>query len=799
MKHSISLLNIFLLFAVLHLPSFAENIALGAKYTLDPVPNYTHCKDKDDTIQLTDGKYVEGYFWTQQGTVGWSNEGLVIITIDLGKDMPIGGLSFSTAGGTAGVDFPKSIMIFTAGEDGIFHKIGNLIELNDQKLKPPKAGYATYIYKTEKIKTHGRKVGLVIVSDRFTFCDEIEVYKGSDSFLTIPFPKEGTDDLHKYTQMITTYNCVKQRITNDIESLRKITENISSRNKQRHYRKQLDKIMQEVKSLPMEYNPEFKTIFPINSTHEKVFNTLGKLWKDTGINQIIVESINPYQYLELLPANPIFTDKESNQLHLEMMQNEVRSVAFNIASPRNMAVKIVISGIPDEMRKKHIEVRKVLWTDTKKLEPVASALLPLTDENGIYKLHITGGLIQQIWLTVHSKDLSPSTYTMTVKVNETSLPFSLRIYPIRFPDRPTLHMGGWDYTNVLKHYEVTEANRTILVNMLREYFVDSPWATSVAMPFGSYDDSGTMTTPPDTSNFDAWRQLWHDARQYCVFVSVSNKLKNWDIATPSFNKAVSEWAKFWGDYMRKAGLDPSQLVILLVDEPHEHSADTIIKAWAEVIHASGAGITIWEDPIYKDMSQALPEMIAECDVLCPNRQLFYSCGEKYRMFFINQREQGKKLEFYSCSGPMRLLDPLTYCRLQAWDCWRYGARATYFWAFADSAGASSWNDYLCTRNTYTPLFIDETSVTAGKHLEAMREGIEDYEYLLMLDKAIKEGKGSENTRKQAETLLHELPDKLLSIIPENGRLFWRESRNLEIINPICQQILQTLNQLKNQQ
>ncbi|HOK10583.1 MAG TPA: hypothetical protein PLJ10_13100 [Candidatus Hydrogenedens sp.] len=797
MNKHISLLNLFLLFIIHYSTTFAENIALGVKYTLDPAPNYAHCKDKDDTIQLTDGKYVEGYFWTQEGTVGWSNEGLVIITIDLGKDMPIGGVSFSTAGGTAGVEFPKSIMIFTAGEDGIFHKIGDLIELNEQKVKPAKEGYTTYIYKTEKIKTHGRKVGLVIISDRFTFCDEIEVYKGDDRFINIPFPDEGTDDLHKYTQMVTIHNCVKQRITNDIEALRKITENLSSRNKQRQYRKQLDKLTREVKSLSMEYNPEFKTIFPINPTHEKVFNLLGKLWKDTGIHQIAVEPVDPYQYLELLPPKPISASDKSNQLHLEMMQNEIRSVAFNIASPQNTDITIAITGIPDDIRKKHIDVRKVLWTDTKKLEPVASALVPLTDNNGIYKLHITGGLIQQIWLTIHSKDLIPDIYTMTVQVDEISLPFTLKIYPIRFPDRPTLHMGGWDYTNVPKHYEVTEVNRTDLVNMLREYFVDSPWATSVAMPFGSYDDNGNMTAPPDTSNFDAWRQLWHDARQYCVFVSVANKLKNWDIETPPFNKAVAEWAKFWGNYMRKAGLDPSQLVILLVDEPHEHSADTIIKAWAKVIHDSGAGITIWEDPIYKDMSQALPEMIAECDVLCPNRQLFYSCGEEYRKFFVNQRNQGKKLEFYSCSGPMRLLDPFSYCRLQAWDCWRYGARATYFWAFADSAGASSWNDYLCTRNTYTPLFIDETSVTPGKHLEAMREGIEDYEYLLMLDKAIKEGKGSESTRQKAESLLRELPEKVLATMPENGRLFWRESKNPEIVDPIRQQILQILNQLGN--
>ena len=40
------------------------NIALGKKYTLEPRPNYPYCTDPDDDIQLTDGIYTKGYFWT---------------------------------------------------------------------------------------------------------------------------------------------------------------------------------------------------------------------------------------------------------------------------------------------------------------------------------------------------------------------------------------------------------------------------------------------------------------------------------------------------------------------------------------------------------------------------------------------------------------------------------------------------------------------------------------------------------------------------------------------------------------
>lgn len=62
----------------------------------------------------------------------------------------------------------------------------------------------------------------------------------------------------------------------------------------------------------------------------------------------------------------------------------------------------------------------------------------------------------------------------------------------------------------------------------------------------------------------------------------------------------------------------------------------------------------------------------------------------------------------------------------------------YFWSLTDTGGASSWNEYVTTRLPYSPFFIDSDSVTAGKHLEALREGVEDYEYLVMLDRAVRE-------------------------------------------------------------
>ena len=768
-----------------------ENIALGAACTFSPAPNYAHCTDADDARQLTDGQYVQGYFWTQSGTVGWAGCGQVIITLDLGTDKPISGLSFSTAAGAAGVQWPKSIAILVAGADGLFHDVGDLVTLSARKGAPVAEGYGTHRFTTDALHTHGRKVALVVFGDPFVFCDEIEVWKGEDAWVNEPLPGTGVDDVRAHVTRLLTCSGVKRRITDDVAAVRKAAENVR-KDAQKQINGELDAVLKEVDTLPTEYGPDFKTILPLNPTHANVFAALAKVWRERGLKEPVVWAADPWYPMELCPALPGPASAGAAQLHIDMMQNETRSVAFNMAAAAEAEMGIEISGLPDGLKAPCVEVRTVAWTDTRLGGPVAAALLPVKGFEGAWYPRLVPGLVQQIWLTVNSKELTPGVHNFMIKVGGQPLPLTIQVYPFSFPDRPTLHMGGWDYTNVVGQREVTEKNRAALVSMLREYFVDSPWAVNAAMPHGKYDATGAMNAPPDTANLDAWRQLWPDARQYCVFAAVSDKLEQWPMGTPEFDRAVGDWAKFWAQYMRGAGLDPAQLMVLLVDETSNAQMDAVITAWAKAIHASGAGILVWEDPTYQDMAKATPEMVAQCDVLCPNRPLFLEAGEAYRAFFAEQRAKGKVLEFYSCNGPMRQLDPYSYCRLQAWDCWRFGAVSSYFWAFADAAGGSSWNEYPLPRAAYTPLFIDADSVVAGKHLEAMREGVEDYEYLVMLDKAIKDRKGDPDDREEIKIMLRELPGQVCAAVSEINSFPWKASAMPPRADAARAEILQAL-------
>src|SRR4030043_284035 len=116
----------------------------------------------------------------------------------------------------------------------------------------------------------------------------------------------------------------------------------------------------------------------------------------------------------------------------------------------------------------------------------------------------------------------------------------LRISPFPFPRQPTLHLGGWDYTDQDNQYEVTPDNRTAFISHLREHFVDTPWATGSVMPFGEYDGQGNMTREPSTENFQKWLARWHDASNYYVFAAVGNRFGGFEMGTPPFRRAVSQ-------------------------------------------------------------------------------------------------------------------------------------------------------------------------------------------------------------------------------------------------------------------
>ena len=430
--------------------------------------------------------------------------------------------------------------------------------------------------------------------------------------------------------------------------------------------------------------------------------------------------------------------------------------------------------------------------------PVAAALPPARSDGKHYLLHIEPGMTGQVWLTFHSKDLPAGKWEgrILIEPGAIEIPIRLNVYPFTFPDQPTLHLGGWDYTDADKMYEVTPQNRTALIRHLREHFVDAPWATGGVMPYGKYDPTGAMIAPPEVANFAKWLQRWPNARRYLVFSNVRPNFAGLEMGTPAFTKAVANWITWWVDKLPQWHIRPEQLGLLLVDEPNQLAQDKVIVEYAKVIRQAQPKVIVWEDPTWQKPWNSNPDVFRDSTVLCPNLPMWIEAGKPFADFYVKQREAGKELWFYSCSGPGKLLDPYAYHRMQQWFCWKYDAKGSGFWAFGDSNGASSWNEYASQIGpAYTPLFLDAKTVTAGKHMEAIREGMEDYDYLRMLRDRIaeleKKGVHGEALR-AAQTLLGSAADRVTACMKHGGAMVWREPKDQSVADQVRIEVLDAL-------
>lgn len=721
-----------------------ENIARGKPYTMAPAPGYVDTIDAGDRTQLTDGEYSSGYFWVQKTTVGWVRDPTVTLTFDLGTDLPIRGVTFNTAAGSAAsVFWPTCIRVLISTDGRSYHDLGDLIALDCNRPAPSEDTYGLHKFVADKLQAHGRYVKLIIESNGpYVVVDEVEVWRGEDAWLNKPLPGAPVRFPMAYDSGDPLTDAVMGRIGTDVAT----AINVVSRAPidgavQARLVAEAMRVEQQIGALPPVDANGFRAVVPINALHAQAYAICGAVRAAQGKPPLVVWRANPWDFLDPLEL----PDKlPAPAVTVAAMRGETRAAAINMANctaaPINIAAKF--TGLPGGAMPHDIVAHDVLWTDTRQGVLVAAALPKLTSTPNGFAFVIPAGMTRQLWLSVTPRKLPAGTHNGGLILTGRDLtpirvPVKLRVFDLDFPSRPTLHVGGWDETDGDKpRYGVNDANRDALIAHLRSHFVDSPWSTPAVMPFGSYGEDGAMTQPPDTSAFDTWIKRWPDARRFCVFNSVRDNIVGRKVGDPRFAVQVGAWIRFWVAFLRERGVELDRLVLLLLDEPRNPEHDRIIIAWARAIKTAEPGVVLWEDPVYKDPKKVTPEMLSAVDVLCPNRRQLLQVGEPLAALYREQQAQGKRLELYSCSGPARLLDPYAYHRLQAWHCFAIGAEATHFWAFGDTGGADSWNEYLSKRHSYTPLFLGPKSVTAGRHMEALRESVEDYEYLVMLRERI---------------------------------------------------------------
>jgi CotH protein len=777
----------------------ATNIARGRPYTLAPRPNYSLTTDAGDDTQLTDGTFTAGTLWTRTSTVGWSNAAPVTIVVDLGSIQAISAVSYSTAAGTSGVSWPRSVFVLVSDDGQRFFDSGDLAAVS----APPSATeYTAFRFARNDLRTHGRYVALVVDPvGSYTFCDEVEVLAGDPAWTRTPLAGESTTDLRSFFTDARTRTAIQRRLMSDLALVRADLDSPQLDALRGRLTTELAAAENEIAATPTPARGAFRAVLPLNATHLRIFAVHGQAAQAHGLPPLSAWVVNPWDFVRPMDAPPSTTDG-SGTLRIAAMSGETRSGAFNLSNATGRSTRITLSveGASPGAGASDLRLYETIWTDTRELVPVADALVPLSEVAPAVDL--PAGLTRQIWVSFTPSQRAAGTLRGRIEARadtggRVSIPFELRVLAGSFPPRPSLHIAGWDYTDADQLYGLTPGNRDQLLQRLRELNVNTTWAQSAVMPAGSFDAGGHLRTPPDTSLFDEWVGRWPGASRYMVFVNSKDALGNVPIGDPRFSTAAGDWIRFWTGHAAGLGIQPSQLMLLLVDEPRSPAQDDRIVAWAKALKAAEPRVRIWEDPTYTDPATSEPQLLGVVDVVALKRSLMQQQGAPFVDFYRQRRARGQALDIYGASGHVRLLDPYTYYRLQAWMCADIGAAGSFFWSFIDDAGGSSWNEYAATEPLYSPFFLSPDSVTISKHSEAIREGAEDFEYLAMLRERVA-SLGSTNPNRPGLSAARSLLDRATATVlgaSGAGDLDWVADKDRSAAERIRIAIAESLDQL----
>jgi len=572
-----------------------------------------------------------------------------------------------------------------------------------------------------------------------------------------------------------------------------------------------DELAGQVEALPADLPPGFRAIFPLNDLHASIYALNAHVLRARGFPPLCAWTQNrwdplfPMQAPAHPPSPPLGKGGKGGSpgLSVAMMRREYRSEAFNLTNATDKPIKahIKLTGLPGGDNPAWVSVREVLFTDTFVRLPIAAALPEARRIPGGFETTIPAGTTRQVWLTFHPTSQPAGTHKGRIAVTaegikSISIPLQVRLYPLDFPAEPSIAIGGWDYSHdKAAARDAAIVDLSAFVRFLRGYWVNTPWASSIPVDGCQFDPDGRLTHGPDFAVWDRWIAAWKGARYCADFLAFGDSFFGEKTGTPRFKQMVGEWFAAWMTHAKAQGIEPGRIPLLILDEPMTPEQDAIIIAYAEAIKAVEPKALIFQDPLHADPDKVDPRFYELSDVLCPNAVRFVAASAAYREFYTNT---ARELWFYSCTNGKHL-DPITYYRGQFWLAIQCGAKGSFYWSFGDEGGSGgSFYAYTSPGHMFCPFFIDrEMGIIDGKHMQAIREGAEDYQYFAMLrDRVARlEAQGAKSEALQAaRKLLAEGPVRVTREISVE-RIEWDSAKNRALMDQVRIEALDALKAL----
>lgn len=250
----------------------------------------------------------------------------------------------------------------------------------------------------------------------------------------------------------------------------------------------------------------------------------------------------------------------------------------------------------------------------------------------------------------------------------------------------------------------------------------------------------------------AWREFL--ARYHVNAVAVDPPSRHFQDPVADREK-IHRYARSWDRFLEAIGRPDLLVYTYVLDEPNDREAYERVRAWGRAIREAGSRLKVLVTEQTKTQDPAWGDLYGAVDIWVPLFSLFDPETAAARQAL------GEEIWTYTalCQGPptpwWHIDYPLLHYRIPAWIAWSYRMKGLLYWG-----GMSYWknvDDPWTDPETYTPgrdlakgklgaiyngegsLLYPGTAVglvgpVPSMRLKALRDGIEDFDYLAMLDR-----------------------------------------------------------------
>ncbi len=774
---------IYLLLLLCSSLSFCRtNLALNKSCTIIPKPNYPSCTDEFDNMQLTDGKMWMSH-WRFKSTVGWGVINRVVeITIDLEKPENIDRIRIHSIGGKPrGVVFPKFIAVFVSNDGRDFEYVGLLADIWQTK----KSNRTKHQWlEVNNLNTNGRFVKILMKSGgKSLFLDEIEVIRGQAN------SKSGNNI--RFNEFHITSNILKA-IKKQIVLSEKITATVNAIEENRN---------KFSKKFAQEMNLKLDTINEAVIKHgnkKEYFEQMRIFDREVDILRAeIYNKIYGKSYV-FIPANPMEILKEKQmylpseaiekQIDVQLWQNEHESIAVNIinCTDTGLYISTDISSLLDSRGNileshKTFTVRKATCVQGSMVGAVADALVL----QGEKQITVKPGQTVQLWIDVFNPSLKSGNYAAFVKfvveringdkLPEQIIPVNITVVPISLDYNIALETCVWAFPEVALE---TKNSLIEAIQDLQLHYTNIVVTHSRDMPFPQKGTIGQVgRSEVDYSSIDRVVSRNNYARTYLFYFNWRAEEGDFGLfgrwMSPQWKDAFASWLTGWIKHLKETGVSYDRFALYPFDE-------TLCDKFYEL-----AGFIKNIDPeirIYANSFGRGPKDFERfkdrIDIWClPNDRTI-----EHLKWFTTIKSFGVKMWVYGATGPAKANSPYNYYRLMPWYAFKRGQTGAGFWLYVDYHKEKGWDDGNKSVGYYGVIYganiqdrVDTLgeSIVPSRRWQAWREGLEDYQYLYQLQKAINDLKKNDMQRaRKAQNILDAQVDYVLEN-PNDSKMVYR--------------------------